>query len=310
MLPASNDNSEALQGPLNSVNLDSLQAYLQAGGKVFISGMTAALSDSYFTAFLLGAEVSGLSEYDNERNDHAGKGGISPPQPSAVVDTRGFVRRNQWLFSGVKPIDFSTKGDGAGDNLAVVTTTTGTTFRSGERIVGVTDLNPFDQSDPSFGVAGFGQALLRNANLSITDGNGDVAMSNSDDPVLGHTPKYKGRSILFTFDFAGINDNTGNATRAQVLKRVFQWLDDKLSATVSSRSFSAGRRVTLTAKLKDSAGAHAVQYVWQIGGTKLKATSKPTTYTFPSAGRYKVKVQVTDSLGHSTVSPPTTVTVH
>jgi hypothetical protein len=56
-------------------------------------------------------------------------------------------------------------------------------------------------------------------------------------------------------------------------------------------------------------GAHAVGYQWQIGGSKLKGTTKPTPYTFRAGGRYKVRVQITDSLGHTTVSPWTTVNV-
>jgi hypothetical protein len=191
----------------------------------------------------------------------------------------------------------------------VVTTTTGQVFRSGEKFVGVTDLNPVDGTDPTFGPV-HGQAILRNANLNITDGNGDVGMDNADEPTLSHTPKYKGRSVLFSFDFAGINDNTGYATRAQVLKRIFQWLDDQASAKVSSVHFTARRPARLTAKLKDNVGAQAVQYQWQVGNAKLKATAKPTSYTFPSSGRFKIRVQVTDSLGNTTVSPWTTVSVH
>jgi hypothetical protein len=116
--------------------------------------------------------------------------------------------------------------------------------------------------------------------------------------------------VLFTFDFAGINDNTGFATRAQVLKRIFDWFDDTPTATVAAASFSAGRSVQLQARMKAPAGLKAAQYQWQVGSATLKPTTRSTTYTFPHAGKYRVRVQVTDSLGHTAVSAWKTVTVH
>lgn len=303
-----NTDPQSLDGPLNAVDMTSIQEYLHAGGRVFMTGMAAALSDEYWSAFVLGADWGGLSEYDNSRNDPKATGGISPPTPSATVDKRQFVPKNPWVFSGLKPIDFSTKGDGAGDNLAVPNSAIGSVFKNSPKLIGVTDLSAFDQSDQFFGAA-FGKVVLRTTDVKNDDGSGDVAIVNSDEPTLKHVAKYAGRSVLFSFGFEGINNNTGYATREQVLQRIFQWFGDKPAARVTGNNYAHGRPVRLGAALHAAAGVRAVQYDWQVGGAILKATSKPTSYTFPHAGQFKVRVLITDSLGHSAVSAWRTITV-
>ncbi len=296
-----NSDPEALLGPLNTIDLSSLHSYLDGGGRVFISGMGAALSDDAWDAFVLGAQQGGLSEYDNTTNDKTSTGGKSPPSPSAVVDKRQFGRENRYLFAGLKAIDFSTKGDGAADNVAVNNTAVGS-------LVGVTDLDPFTANDSFYGTS-YGEAALRTTDVAHDDGSGDVAVVNSDEPSLKHTAKLKGRSVLFSFGFEGINDNTGYATREQVLRRIFQWFGDTPTAQVIHTSYAAHRSVNLRATLKSGAGVKAVQYAWEVGTQLLKATPAPTTFTFPHAGNFRVRVQITDSLGHQAVSPWTVVKV-
>lgn len=297
-----NDNKEATQGPLNAVDISVLHSYLDQGGRVFLSGPGVALSDPFWILGVLGAQAGdALSVYDNPKNDAAGTGGISPPQPSAIPDNRAFVSKNAYLFKGMKGIDFSTKGDGAGDNVA-----TQSVVASG--LLGVPDLYPSVGSDSFLGHWA-GRAVLRTPNVAIADGTGDVAEANSDEPTLAHLPKFAGRVMYFSFGFEGINDNTGFATRAQVLKRVFQWLDDRPKAAVSTRAYAADRRVTLGATLKTLTGVHAVSYQWTIGSSTLKATARTTTYSFTRRGVVRARVLITDSLGHNALSPWTNVTV-
>jgi minor extracellular serine protease Vpr len=300
-----NSNPQALMGPLSTIDLSSLHSYLDQGGRVFISGMGAALSDEYWDAFVMGTAVTGLSEYDTSINDKSSLGGKAPPKPSAVVEKRttsGKPREpeNPWLFTGLKPIDFSTGGDGAKDNVAIVN-------QALTQVIGVSDFEPFTQKDSFYGQA-FGKALLRTTDLKNTDGNGDVAIQNSDEPSLKRAASYKGRAILFGFGFEGINNNTGYATREQVLARILQWFDDQPVARALPGPYAARHPVTLRSSLRALNGVHAVQYQWQIGGKTLNPSAKPTQYTFPHPGRYKIRVQVTDSLGHVSVSPWTTIT--
>lgn len=306
-----NTNYEALDGPLSTIDLSSMETYLQGGGKLFISGKTAALSDTIWDALVLGAQVGGFSEYDNARNDSKTVGNVSPPQPSAVPDKRQFVKENPWLFGGMKSIDFSTKGNGAGDNLAAHSPAAQAAYDTAPALIGVTDLDPYYDAKPSDApYNGYGMAVLRTANLSARDGNGDVGVVNGQEPSLKGKVTHFGRSVLFSFGFEGINDNTGYATRAQVLRRIFQWLDEKPRAFVVGRSYASKRIVQLRARLQADTGVHPVRYDWQINGAILKATSKPTRYRFPHAGTFNIRVQINDSLGHAAVSAWTRVTVH
>lgn len=301
-----NQNPQALDGPLSSLDTNALHQYLNAGGKVFVSGEGAPLSDPDWSAIVLGANYASASVYDNDTNDKAHKGGISPPQPSAVPDTRVAVRSNPYIFGGMKAIDFSTKGDGAGTNTAVYSRSIESDL--GDAMFGVNGLSPVYGNAAPFGNA-YGAAALRTTNLSIAQGSADVAIVSSDEPSFTHKVTYHGRSVLFAFGFEGINDNTGYATRAQVLQRIFQWFGDTPAATVSSVRYTARKSVQLQASLRQAPGLHAVAYAWQIAGKTIKSSGKPTRYTFPHAGNYRVRVMITDSLGHTAVSAWKTVTV-
>jgi subtilisin family serine protease len=311
-----NQNYEWLPGPLTSLDVATMDAYLHQGGHVFVTGMAAVQSDLAFSAVLLGANVGSLSVFDNSANDKLGTGGIGPPQPSAVPDTRIDNidnPENPWLFKNMK-IDFSTKGDGAGTNVAINNDAVSHIFDPSWHTVGVAGAQAYNQKDPTYGDS-WGQVVLRTADLSLAQtGGADIGIVNSDDSTFKNNPssstRYNGRSVLFTFDFAGINDNTGFATRQQVLKRVFDWFDDTPTTSVVSAGYRAGRAVKLRASLKALAGVRATQYVWQVGTATLKPTTGLTSYTFPRPGKYRIRAQVTDSLGHTAVSGWKSITAH
>lgn len=300
---AQNDNYEALLGPLGSLDVTAIRQYLDGGGRVFLSGLALPESDLYWTGYVLGADTKMLSSYDNDSNDKKQTGGISPPQPSTRPDTRNYVPTNPYIFGNMKQIDFSTKGDGAGDNVAVYSR--GVAQGIGDGFVGVAGLGPINGKDPIRN--SYGQAALETMDTGL--GGPDVGIVSSDEPTLKSAAKYPGRSVLFSFDFAGINDNTGYATREQVLKRIFDWFVDKPTVAVKTLSAHAGSRTQLKATLHAVAGLHAVKYQWQIGSKTLAATKKPTVYTFPHPGTFKFKVLVTDSLGHKAVSSMKKITV-
>jgi hypothetical protein len=301
-----NQNPQALDGPLSAVDTSAMHQYLNAGGRVFVSGEGATLSDPDWSAIVLGASYASASVFDNDTNDKAHKGGISPPQPSAIPDKRVDIHSNPYVFGGMKPIDFSTKGDGAGTNTAVYSKSIESDL--GDSMFGVNGLAPVYGNAAPFGNA-YGQAALRTTDLALARGGADVATVSSDEASFSHKVSYPGRAVLFSFGFEGINDNTGYATRAQVLQRIFQWFEDKPTSTVTTAHYAAHRVVQLKATLYAGATIHPAAYVWQIGSRSVKSGTKPAKYTFPHAGTYKLRVQITDSLGHVAVSPARTIKV-
>ena len=303
-----NGDFQDLFGPIGPIDMTNLHDYLDAGGRAFVTGLAAGLSDPVWSLFVLGASVNGLSIYDSVQNDKNHVGGVSPPKPSAVVDRRPDNRENPWLFTGLKPIDISTKGDGAKTNVAVTNSAVGDIY-SGQQLVGVSAIKPFAGNYSGYGSA-FGAAVLRTSSLKTAAFGEDVGMVNSDEPTLKHKTSYKGRSVYFSFDFAGINNNTGYATREQVLKRIFQWFADSPKAHVTQLDYVSKKSVLLRAAVKSSMHTHAVSYTWEIGKQILKTTKKPTAVRFAHAGTYRVRVQLTDSLGHNAVSAWTNIRVH
>jgi hypothetical protein len=201
-------------------------------------------------------------------------------------------------FAGLKPIDLSSKGDGARTNLAPYNA-------SLQDFVGVAGIKPVSGAVQGYG-ATFGHAALA---LPKKYGKVDTAISSSDEATFTHAKPKKGRSVLFSFGFEGINNNTGYATRAQVLKRIFQWFNDQPRASVAQVHYAAGKSLVLRAALKSNVGARPGAYRWQIGSQTLTATSRPTTHRFARAGTYRVRVLITDILGHSALSPWVKLTV-
>jgi hypothetical protein len=313
-----NGDFQDLFGPLNSIDMMNLHQYLNGGGRVFITGLAAGLTDPLWTAFVLGGEPVGLSIYDSSQNDIGATGGISPPRPSAVVDSRSSngldiisgrrpTLANPWLLGGLKAIDLSTKGDGAGTNIATENLAVADLYPS-QKLVGVTAVTPLSGSDSVFGST-YGRAILRTTNLNAATGSADIGIVNSDEAALNHVPSYKGRSVYLSFDFAGINDNTGYATRAEVMQRILQWLDGTPTAKVTRLRYPAHKSIQLTAMVSSDAGSRIVSYQWQVGSRTLKSTTKPTHYAFPRAGKFRIRAQVTDGIGHTAVTAWTVVTV-
>lgn len=299
---AQNSDPESEIPPLSATDDSVLHDYLDAGGRVFLTGMGAALSDPYFTAVAFGGYASSASLYDTPVNDKSGTGGKSPPRPSASPVTGSGLLARTGLFAGMKKIDISTTGNGAKDNVAVNNKALG--------LVGVPGLN-FIRGNFSPGIHIFGHPALITTNINIAqgplDGNYD-AVDSSDEPTLTHQAKYRGRSVFFSFGFEGINSNTGYATRVQVLQRIFQWFNDQPRAQVTVGHPPAFTRVRLGARLTHTA-SHAVTFQWQIGKSILRPTTGSTSYRFARRGQYRVRVAITDLLGHSAVSPWTTITV-
>ncbi len=292
-----NGNVEGLDGPITPTDSSILDQYLQSGGHVFVTGEASVLSVPLFMYVVLGVNTDLFSLYDTDTNDFAHTGTVSPPKPSTHPDSGVGAYKRVGPFLGLKPIDLSSKGDGARTNLAQFNTLLGD-------FVGVAGLQPVHGNVAGYGTAygQWGMAAPKQV-IPAKAGLQETGVTASNEPTLSNpTPKYKGRSVVFSFGFEGINDNTGFATRAQVLKRILQWFNDKPAASVAPVHYPHGKSVPLRAGLKSNVGARIGAYQWQIGSRTLGATAAPTKYRFPHAGTYRARVLVTDTMGHASLS--------
>lgn len=293
-----NVNYEGLQPPLGAADVTTLHDYLNGGGRVFLSGEGAAFSDPAWVAFVAGAEMTTSSVYNQGESANRESSSASPTRPSAFPSAGTGLYAHSGIFLGLKPFDFSKKGDGVHDNDSVYNASVGV-------MLGVSGMKPVNGSYDFYGSAFGHKALVVPKDV----GKAQVAIAASNEPTLAHRVTYQGRSVLFSFGFEGISNNTGYVTRQQVLKRIFQWFADQPSARVSVTKYPAGVRTHLVARFHSSVAGGAAEYQWQVGSHKLPGTSSPTTYTFPHPGKYRLRVLVVDRLGHAAVSPWATVTV-
>jgi len=302
----SNSNYEATGGPLGPTDIAALNDYTKAGGNVFISGtgavFGAAVDPSLFLELPAGTIGDYPSLYDTTTNDKKSKGGVSPPKPSMVPDGRKNQTSNPHMFGGLKAIDISTKfgGDGAKDNLAVNNPAIGL-------LIGVVGMEPADGTLKPLGTA-YGEGVLRATGIKGAKKVGtDVAVTNSQEPSFKHPAiTHRSRTLVFSFGFEGINNNTGYATRTQVMRRILDWFSDRPTVSVNSPQSVGGLRDRLRVRYS---GAKPIQYTWQVNGQTLAGSRMPTIHQFGTAGRYHVRVMVTDKLGHTAVSPLTWITI-
>lgn len=306
---ANNSNQEAVLGALTATDVTILHQYMDSGGKLFVSGPGALLSDLDWTGIVLGAGVQSTSVFDNSNNDQSSKGGISPPRPSAEADTGGGPLSHAAIFAGLKKFDISTKGDGARDAVAGNSTAVASTL--GEGLVGIPGLTAVDGSYGWQGTA-YGQGAVILEDPKMSESGADIGITSSAEPSIDakKQPTYRGRAVAFAFGLEAINDNTGYASREQILGRIFQWFADYPSAAVTSSSFRAGVKSKLLSRFHSSvAGVRPAVYVWEIGNHQLDMTGKTATYRFPKRGTYRIRVEVMDSLGHVALTGWKTVRV-
>jgi len=120
------------------------------------------------------------------------------------------------------------------------------------------------------------------------------------------------RAIYFTFGLEGINneyaDALGYATRQDVMKRAFEWLQDKVSISVDgiTEVDRPAVPVVLTATLTSSlpyTQPVSFRWDWGDGSGIVSGGSSPTAaHTYADPGTYTVWVEGTDPMGHSALT--------
>ena len=128
-----------------------------------------------------------------------------------------------------------------------------------------------------------------------------ISFGRTSDPTLEEErQEYRYRSVSMGFGIEGL---TSGPTATQLGDRTMDWLLDKLTVGLASSSNGPGKRVTLTASASSSVGAAITKYRWDFGdGSSYVTTTGPTAnHKYQHRGTYEVRIEATDSLGHTSV---------
>ncbi len=133
--------------------------------------------------------------------------------------------------------------------------------------------------------------------------DGTVGLALSSEPSL-EEPRdaVNYRTAYLSFGLEGINDNTGYATKADVMSKLLSWLADDVTMSVTGPTTATiGTPISLTASGRSSASdATFTRYRWDFGdGTAVQDTLRPSVFhTYARPGTHTVRVEATDSYGH------------
>ncbi|MGH8903693.1 MAG: S8 family serine peptidase, partial [Egibacteraceae bacterium] len=131
-----------------------------------------------------------------------------------------------------------------------------------------------------------------------------IAFGRSGEPSLDEERvPFRYRSVAMGFGLEGVN-TTSPASRADLAKRTLDWLLDEITVTVHPTAVGLDGRAVLVARARSSAGAALTRFRWDFGdGSPLATTDHSfAQHRYGKPGRYTVRVEVTDRLGHRTVS--------
>ena len=112
------------------------------------------------------------------------------------------------------------------------------------------------------------------------------------------------KTMLFGFGLEGVNNNTGFDTREDLLGTALHWVWDQPTATIKVTTDKPGRVTQFTAEVSSEFGGEGVTYRWDFGdGTPFTNayTSATAGHTYARAGRYTVRVEVTNELGTTVI---------
>ncbi len=266
-------------------NLTGMNTYLANGGHLLVTGQdwgqsldSASRDDDLNNYF--GAHFVQISVF-----------GATPLSPSA-----GAAGDNLFL-KGVQ-VDLSANGDGAHNQNSV-------------DALEVATASSWDAAPLFQAVAPDGRPL------------GIVGTRMSSEPTLERvkseprnvwTP-VSYRTVYLSFGLEGVNDTTGTTTRAALLQKLLNWLDDKVRVThLSAPRWVSGvnQPVKLTATAASSLkNTPIVYYRWDWGDSTVPVSTTAATaaHTYAQPGRYEARVEVMDAYGHKVVSAPVKFTV-
>jgi subtilisin family serine protease len=135
-----------------------------------------------------------------------------------------------------------------------------------------------------------------------TGGGSAVSHGRTSDPTLEEERQeylYRAASMGF-----GIEGLSGGTTATQLGDRTMDWLLDKITVNLASADDGPGKRARLTASATSSVGAAITKYRWDFGdGSDYVTTTGPSVlHKYQHRGTYEVRIEATDSLGHTSVT--------
>lgn len=142
--------------------------------------------------------------------------------------------------------------------------------------------------------------LFRQGSCGVAGANG-ISFGRSSEPTLEEErQEYLYRAISMGFGLEGL---ASGPTASQLGDRAMDWLLDEVTVDLGA-SIGHGKRVTFTATPGSSVGASFTKFRWDFGdGSHIVQTSGPTVqHKYGRNRTYEVRVEATDSLGHSAVA--------
>jgi len=167
--------------------------------------------------------------------------------------------------------------------------------------LGLSQTSVEGSSSPSFDTDTYNSRRTTQRFFQTGAGAG-VSHGRTSDPTLEEErQEYLYRAVSMGFGIEGLS---GGATPTQVGDRTMDWLLDRLTVGLASSSDGPGKRATITASAASSAGATITKYRWDFGdGTSYETTTGRTVlHKYQHRGTYEVRIEATDSLGHTNVS--------
>jgi hypothetical protein len=128
-----------------------------------------------------------------------------------------------------------------------------------------------------------------------------ISHGRSSEPSLEEErQEYLYRGVSMGFGLEGLASGT---TAGQRGDRTMDWLLDRITVGLASKSVGHGKRVTLTASATSSVGASITKSRWDFDdGSSYVTTTGPTvTHKFRPSGTFDLRIEATDSLGHTSV---------
>jgi subtilisin family serine protease len=310
----------ATRGPhgLSEADQARLMDYLNSGGRLLATGQNLAAASALESGpgrTLLYRGYMG-AEYLQD-SLFSGPSPALPPQPSVTASGPNSFLGNLRLDLGL-PVT-TTAGAGAGNQFSV--DEIAVSQASDALALGYADARP-----------------LFTALGGQPEEAGTVGLAVSAEPSLEEPRQaLRYRTVYLAFGLEGINDNTGYATRAEVTRKLLNWLADEVTVELAGPfvqgSQGAGepgsggaeerrsrgaeepfgqaqdrqRRATVGAPAVFSGtvtssipGTRFTRFRWDFGdGAPVQTTFRPSVFhVYQSPGRYTVRLEATDSYGH------------
>jgi subtilisin family serine protease len=133
-----------------------------------------------------------------------------------------------------------------------------------------------------------------------------IAFGRSGEPSLDEERiPFRYRSVAMGFGLEGVD--TASTTRTELVKRTMDWLLDEITATAQPTTARTDGRATLAVRTRSSVGAVLTSFRWDFGdGSPVVTTDQPAIqHHYAKPGRYTVRIEVTDRLGHRAVTHST-----